>query len=137
MDRREFERKIDDNEFAEHAEYDGNLYGTPAGPLRDVVRSGRVALLEIEIQGGTQVRRLFPEAVMIFIEAPSMAALADRLDGRRTDAADTRNRRLQHAQEEIRLAREPGAYQYFVTNDLVDDVVERIVRIVEKERKSR
>ncbi len=135
MTREVFERKIAEGEFLEHAEYLGNLYGTPYGPVKEALDSGKDVILEIEVQGGLQVAERHPGAVMIYILPTDAKALVDRIQGRGRDKQEVIEERLAHADGEIRFARESGAYRYFVVNDVLDEAVEEIVSIVESERK--
>lgn len=135
LSREEFERKIDAGEFLEHAEYLGNLYGTPYGPVKDALDSGKDVILEIEVQGGLQVAQRHPGAVMIYILPTDATALVDRIQGRGRDKQEVIAERLASADGEIRFARESGVYDYFVVNDVLDEAVEEIVGIVEASRK--
>jgi guanylate kinase len=134
LTRQEFGRRIDADEFLEHAEYLGQLYGTPAEPVRQALAAGSDVLLEIEVQGGIQVARQMPEAVLVYLLPPQRQALTDRITGRARDDREEINRRLANAQQEIQLARESGKYQHFVVNDVLDEAVEQIVQIVEAHR---
>lgn len=134
LPRQEFQRRIEAGEFLEHAEYLGQLYGTPAEPVRQALAAGSDVLLEIEVQGGIQVARQMPEAVLVYLLPPQRQALADRITGRARDDREEINRRLANAQQEIQLARESGKYQHFVVNDVLDETVEQIVDIVEAHR---
>jgi guanylate kinase len=118
-------------EFAEWASVHGNFYGTLAKPLESLLHEGRDVLLDIDTQGAAQLRRWYPEAVLVFIVAPSMAELAQRLRERRSDAEDDMARRLRRAQEEIALWRR---YDYLVINRDVKEAVEQLTAIVFAER---
>lgn len=134
LSRQEFQRRIDAGEFLEHAEYLGQLYGTPAEPVRQALAAGSDVLLEIEVQGGVQIATQMPEAALVYLLPPQRQALADRITGRARDDRQEINRRLANAQQEIQLARESGKYQHFVVNDVLDEAVEQIVHIVEAYR---
>lgn len=134
LSRQEFQRRIDAGEFLEHAEYLGQLYGTPAEPVRQALAAGTDVLLEIEVQGGVQIATQMPEAALVYLLPPQRQALADRITGRARDDRQEINRRLANAQQEIQLARESGKYQHFVVNDVLDEAVEQIVHIVEAYR---
>lgn len=82
----EFEEKIDQGEMLEYARYGSNYYGTPAGPVREMLEEGKTVILIIEVQGAGNVKRLFPDACNIFIIPPSFQILESRLRGRGTDA---------------------------------------------------
>ncbi len=137
LSRDAFERMLAEGGFLEHAEYLGNLYGTPAEPVRQALERGQDVVLDIEVQGGMQVARQHPDAVMVYLLAADRQVLADRIRGRgRDDAADVA-KRLANAEREIGFARSSGVYGHFVVNDVLEETVLQIVRIVEDERKAR
>jgi guanylate kinase len=117
LDRLEFERRVAEGAMLEHAEYVGDLYGTPAGAVDAALRAGHDVLLEIELDGARQVKRTRPDAVMLFIAPPSLAELERRLRGRGTDPETKIQKRLARAREEIRAIRE---FDYVIVNDVLD-----------------
>lgn len=128
-----FEQELERGGLLEYAQvYGGQYYGTPAQPVLDALAAGRVVILEIEIDGTLQVMRRFPDAMGIYILAPTPADQADRLVGRRQDSAQAVEERLSKADGEIRYAKECGAYRYFLINDSVAETVNEIVRIVQE-----
>ena len=127
----EFRRRIDNGEFLEHAQYLGHMYGTPARPVRQALADGQDVLLEIEVQGGVQVAKAVPEAVLIFLLPPEQEVLTERITGRGRDSAQAIRQRLANAEEEIQVARQSGMYQHFVINNVLDETVEKIVGIIE------
>lgn len=137
LSREGFERQLDAGEFLEHAEYLGNLYGTPAGPVREALQAGRDVVLEIEVQGGIQVARAQPDAVMIYLLPADRRVLVGRIQGRGRDEQDVIDERLENAEREIQLAKDAGVYEHFVVNDVLDDTVAWIVEIVEARRQGR
>jgi len=90
----EFERWVEEGKFLEWAEYSGNLYGTPEGKVEEMLDAGRSAILEIELQGARQVRQKRPDAVMVFVRAPSLEETRRRLSGRATETAEAVETRL-------------------------------------------
>ncbi len=132
--RDEFQRRLAKGEFLEHAEYLGNLYGTPATPVKEALARGQDVLLEIEVQGGVQVAKQFPSAVMVYVLPSDPQVLVDRIQGRGRDKQEVIAERLANANGEIAFARESGVYRYFVVNDLLDEAVAEIAGIVENER---
>ncbi|NLX13989.1 MAG: guanylate kinase [Phycisphaerales bacterium] len=131
MSRKEFDELVERGGFLEYAEvYGGHRYGTPAEPVEQHLAAGRVAILEIEIEGTCQVVHRYPEAVTVFIMAPSPTEQRNRLAGRRTESPEAMRERLAKADREIRQARETGVYRYFVVNETVEETVENIIRIV-------
>ena len=130
VSREEFDRRRAAGYFLETAEVHGHFYGTPAAFVDDNVRSGRVVVLDVDVQGGASVRTARPEAVSVFIFPPSIDALRQRLLGRNTDAAEVVERRLKNAPGEIAQFAE---YQYGVVNDDLEQATARLVAIVDAE----
>ena len=126
-----FERMIADDELLEHAEYVGDRYGTPAGPVVDALARGQDVLLELELVGARQVRKRLQGAVMIFIAPPSLYELERRLRGRGTDSEEKIQKRLARAREEIRAVRE---FDYVVVNDELPEAAATFVGILRAER---
>src|SRR5207245_2126856 len=108
LSRQEFERRVGEGDFVEHADYAGRRYGTLRSELDDRVRAGVPVVLEIEVQGARQVRATVPDAVQVFIAPPSLQALRARLIGRGTDDPDEVARRLQVAERELAAQPEFG-----------------------------
>ena len=121
----------DAGRFAEWAQVHGNLYGTHAGTLERALAEGRDVLLDIDTQGARQLRARYPEAALIFIIAPSMAELEQRLRERRSDGEREIKRRLDRAREEIQLWRQ---YDYLIVNRDVKDAVEQLTAVIQAER---
>jgi guanylate kinase len=128
--REEFDRRVAEGEFVEHADYAGRSYGTLRSELEDRLRAGVPVVLEIEVQGARQVRAAMPDSLQVFIAPPSPAALRARLLGRGTDDPAEVERRLDVAQEE--LAAQPD-FAHVVVNDRLDDALERLTGIVAPE----
>ncbi len=132
VSREEFQRRIDEGSLLEYAEVFGNMYGTPKDKVDEVVAAGKVIILEIDVQGGRQIKKIYPDAVMIFILAPTQKELAERLDGRGRDDAETAKLRLEYAGTEIAAAWQD--YQHMVINDNLQEAVGEVVRIIEAVR---
>lgn len=118
-------------EFAEWATVHGNLYGTRATVLEEALREGRDVLLDIDTQGAAQLRARYPEAVLVFIVAPSLAELDQRLRERRSDAETEIARRLARARDEVKLWRR---YDYLVVNRDLKEAAEHLTAIITAER---
>ncbi len=127
----EFRAMLEREELAEWATVHGHLYGTPAAPLEAALGQGHDVLLDIDTQGAAQLRGRYPEAVLVFIVAPSMAELEQRLRERRSDAESEIARRLARAREEIALWRR---YDYLIVNRDVKDAMEHLESIILAER---
>lgn len=101
LSKEDFERWIEEGKFLEWAEYSGNLYGTPEGKVEELLELGRSVILEIELQGARQVREKRPDAVMVFVRAPSLEETRRRLTGRATETAEALETRLATAVGEV------------------------------------
>ncbi|GLI01947.1 guanylate kinase [Phytohabitans aurantiacus] len=126
-DRPEFERMIASGQLLEWAEFAGNLYGTPRGPVEARLREGEPVLLKIDLQGARQVRAAMPEAQLVFLAPPSVEELKRRLVGRGTDDEETIRRRLAHADEELAAERE---FDVTVVNDYVERAADELVSLL-------
>jgi guanylate kinase len=127
----EFRAMIARDEFLEHAEVHGNLYGTSAPWIRKQTGDGRDIVLEIDWQGAQQVRRLIPDAIGIFILPPSMEELERRLRGRQSDSDAVIARRLDAAKDEISHANE---FEYVIINKDFDAALADLAAIVRASR---
>jgi len=127
----EFRAMLARGEFAEWATVHGNLYGTRARALEDALTTGRDVLLDIDTQGAAQLRARYPDAVLIFILAPSVKELEQRLRERRSDMDADIERRLVRAREEIALWRQ---YDYLIMNRDVKEAMEQLESIILAER---
>ena len=127
----EFRAMLARGEFAEWATVHGNLYGTRARALEDALATGRDVLLDIDTQGAAQLRARYPDAVLIFILAPSVKELEQRLRERRSDMDADIERRLVRAREEIALWRQ---YDYLIVNRDVKEAMEQLESIILAER---
>jgi guanylate kinase len=137
VSRKAFERDIAAGKFAEHAEVAGNYYGTPRAFLERQVAAGRDVLLDIDVQGGEAVRRLYgPRSVSIFVLPPSRRILRERLRGRGTDSPERVRARMILAEREIVRA---GEYDYLVINGRQEEAIAEIdaIRRAEHSRLAR
>jgi len=131
VDAAEFEAMRARDEFAEWAQVHGHYYGTPAQPLEAALARGLDVLLDIDTNGARQLRARYPEAVSVFIMAPSHAELDARLRERKSDAAGEIARRLSRAREEIAAWRE---YDYLIINRDVKEAVDQLATLIQAER---
>ena len=109
-----FIENIEAGNFLEHATVFENYYGTPKDMVLNRLERGRNVILDIDVQGGLQVKKAMPEAVLIFVLPPSLAELRRRLEGRGTETSDKIERRLGQALNEIKLI---GEYDYYIVNN--------------------
>jgi len=131
IDREEFERRIAADEFLEHALVFGNYYGTHCGVLERARSEGKDLVLDIDVQGAAQLKERIPDAVSIFILAPSRESLEQRLRARGQDNEDVIRRRLADAAKEISNY---SLYDYVLVNDDLDLAAETLKAIVRAER---
>jgi guanylate kinase len=131
-DEDDFRKQIDKGEFIEWAHVHGAYYGTPRTPIEEAFSSGRRVLLDIDVQGGRQVREQFDRGTFIFIIPPSREVLLERLQGRMTDEPEVIQRRMEQAGREVEEMRH---YQYIVTNVDLGEAVERVEEIIHAERR--
>ncbi|MBI4720488.1 MAG: guanylate kinase [Chitinivibrionia bacterium] len=125
---------LKDGELAEWAEVHGYWYGTPKRFLREQLENGCDVVMNLDVQGGLQVKKAFPEAVLIFILPPSYSVLRRRIEERGLDGAGTIEVRLENARREIEEARR---YDYLVVNDGLDQAVADLGAIISAERSRR
>jgi len=130
----EFEKMIAAGDFLEHARVHGNSYGTSRSWIEREIAGDHDVLLEIDWQGAAQVRKLFPHLVGMFVLPPSIEELRRRLLGRGKDSAETIERRLAGAREEISHVLE---FEYIIVNDRFEQALEEILSVVRAARVSR
>jgi len=129
ISREEFNKRIEKGTLLEYAEVFGNLYGTPKDKTDEALQAGKSVILEIDIQGGRQVKAIYPKAVMIFILPPSAKTLAQRMGHRGRETAEAAARRLGGASSEI-----AAAWQYYdnmVINDDLEQAIAEVIQIIE------
>lgn len=125
--REEFDRMIENDLLLEYAQYCDNMYGTPKASVLDLIEKGFDVMLEIEVKGYEQVKKLFPECVTIFVLPPSIEELERRLRKRGTETDDVIAQRLSRAVEEMEYA---PAFDYQVINDDVERAKTEILNII-------
>jgi len=123
-------------QFAEWAEVHGRLYGTPLRSVEEALSRGRIAVFDIDVQGGSQLKKRWPrDAVTVLVVPPTPAELEERLRGRSTDSDEAIRARLAAARAEVRAG--AGLYDYLVVNDVLDAALAQIVAISAAERARR
>lgn len=123
----EFQNLIDYNGFIEWAQYVDNYYGTPRKFVEQEMKEGRDVILEIEVQGAMNVKKQYPNALLIFVTAPDAKSLKERLAGRGTESEEIINKRMKRAAQE---SEDIDAYDYIAVNDDVEECVKTIHSII-------
>jgi guanylate kinase len=131
VSREAFQALVDQGKMVETTVYSGNCYGTSFAAIEDVISRGEDVVLEIEVEGGANIRKKYPEAVEIYLLPPSLEELEHRLRGRGTETEEVIRTRLSRAREELALvSQQPGVYDYFVVNGKVDQAARDIADIL-------
>ena len=131
VSKEEFEELIKNDYFLEYTNYAGNYYGTPKGTIKEKLNQGIDVILEIEIEGAMNIKKLIPEALFIFIMPPSLKTLVTRLKNRKTDSKDKIIERFHTAYKEIN---EVTKYNYVVVNDELEDAIDKVESIIKAEK---
>lgn len=127
LQRDEFLRMAQNGEMLEYTEYNGNLYGPPKQGVQTLQQSGQNVILEIEVNGGLKVKKIYPEAVLVFIVAPSWQVLEQRLRNRGTESEEEIQARLKTARFELSQAHE---YDYIIINDDLERCCTRLNDVI-------
>ena len=127
----EFEKKIEEGYFLEYTNYVGNYYGTPKEFISDKLNSGIDVILEVEIEGASNIKKLIPEALFIFIMPPSLQEMVRRLKKRGTDSKEKILERFHTAYKEVN---EVTKYNYVVVNDKLEDAIDKVEAIIKAEK---
>ncbi len=130
VSKEQFEAKIQADGFLEYAQNFENYYGTPKQPVMDKLAEGTDVILEIDVKGGMQVKKAYPEAVLIFVLPPSLETLRERLLKRGSESEEKMNLRLSLAKDEMEYL---DRYEYYVVNDSLVEAVELVAEIIEVE----
>jgi guanylate kinase len=131
MSQEGFKQGIDAGSFLEWAEVHGEYYGTPIGPVEELLATGTDVLLVIDIQGGVQVKQIYPEALLVFLLPPTMEELVRRMMKRGSEGEETARLRLENAKGELGFAQ---FYDYWVINHSLDDAVAKVRSIIVADR---
>ncbi len=129
----EFETWIAEEKFYEYATFADNYYGTPIGPVVDMLNKGQNVFLEIELQGVQQLVKKAPNAITIFLSPPSIEELGKRLRMRDTESEAVIQKRLNTAKKEMKYANDKSLFKYNVINDNVDRAANEIIEILKEE----
>jgi guanylate kinase len=134
LSQEDFENKVLNGDFLEHAEVFGNLYGTPKDKVLEKLAEGKVVILEIDVQGGEQVKLLYSDTTMIFIVPPSQKTLAQRIQNRGREKGKDADTRLELADDEIAAAW--VNYNHIVINDDLEQAIQEVIQIIKDAQSS-
>lgn len=128
--REEFEDMIRNHELLEYASFNQNYYGTPKAYVDKLLSEGKDVILEIEVQGALQIKKIFPQALLLFVTPPSGAVLKERLEGRGTEDPVVVRQRLSIASRESLLMEQ---YDYIIVNDDLETAVQSVHNLIQGE----
>jgi len=131
LSKEEFEKKIEEGFFIEYTNYAGNYYGTPKKYIKDKIDQGIDVILIIEIEGASNIKKLVPEAIFIFIMPPSLKELVRRLKNRGTETNEKIMKRFHEAYKEVN---DVSKYNYVVVNDKLEEAVDKVESILKAEK---
>lgn len=131
LSKEDFEKKIEEGFFIEYTNYAGNYYGTPKKYIKDKIDQGIDVILIIEIEGASNIKKLVPEAIFIFIMPPSLKELVRRLKTRGTETNEKIMKRFHEAYKEVN---DVSKYNYVVVNDKLDEAVDKVEAILKAEK---
>lgn len=125
----EFKKKIENDEFVEWEEFYDYYYGTFRKFIEDVINEGKSVILEIDVQGAVEIKKMYPEAILIFILPPSLEELVFRLRNRQTESEEDLVKRIERAKMELSMK---DKFDYFVENKDLNTAFEETKRLIEK-----
>jgi len=123
----EFKKRIEDGKLLEYNIYNDNYYGTPKDKVLEKLDEGIDVILEIDVNGARNIKKLFSDALLIYIAPPSIDILRDRLVGRGTEDETTIEKRLKIAEDELKQV---DFYDYVIVNDDLDKAIDEIKKII-------
>ncbi len=126
-----FEEMIKNNEFLEYAPVHDNYYGTPRKKAMEEFENGKDVIFDIDVQGGINIKKQCPHAIMVFIAPPDMGTLERRLRLRGTDSEETIQKRMKNANGELDYV---NHYDYIIINDSLDEAYEKLKAIIKSEK---
>ena len=127
INKEEFEKRIENGQLLEYNIYNGNYYGTPKDKVLEKMNEGVNVILEIDVNGAKNVKKIFEDALLIYIAPPSTEVLRERLIGRGTEDIDTIENRLKIAEDELKQV---DFYDYVIVNDDLEDAIEKTKRAI-------
>lgn len=133
VDDKTFKSMVNKNMFAEWAEVHGHFYGTSKKTIEDTIKKGKDVLLDIDVQGALKIKKQYKDALMIFITAPTLKVLKERLIKRNKDSSAVIKTRLNNAKKELTYL---PKYDYLILNDKLDKSIENVKSVINAERLS-
>jgi guanylate kinase len=130
VSKEQFQEQIAKGLLLEHAEVFGHLYGTPKGKVSEALEADKVVILEIDVQGGKQVKKIYKDATMIFVFAPSEKDLVERMRLRAREDPEAAEKRLDGAGAEIAAAWQ--YYEHMVINSDLEQAINEVVQIIKR-----
>lgn len=124
---KEFEHKLKNGDFLEYAKVHENYYGTLKSEVENRLSNGENVILEIDVQGGLQVKEVYPQANMVFFKSPNLQELEKRLRGRKTDDEKTIQLRLKNSLKELQFE---SKYDISIINCTVEKSCEELINII-------
>lgn len=135
VDEKEFEKRVTEKQFIEHARFSGFRYGTELANIERAKKENKDLLLDIEVQGVSQLKNLFPfQVVTVFVMPPSFSELELRLRNRRSETEEAIQKRLSRAKEEIEILLSPGYSNFLLINETREESIEQAKIIIKAER---
>jgi len=132
VDKEEFEREVEEDQFLEHALVHGNYYGTSLKPVKKALEEGKLVIFDIDVQGNSAIKnRLGDITTSVFISPPTLSELKRRLEHRSTDSQEVIEKRVNMAKKEIQRVSE---YEYLLINDDLDEAAQKLRLIAQTAR---
>ena len=126
---KEFKKKIENDEFIEWERFYDYYYGTLKSFVKENIEKGAIVVLEVDVKGALNIKKLFPESVLVYIAPPSLEALKERLINRKTDSEEDMKKRIERAKMELSLK---DKFDYVVVNDNLENAMKGVEEIIEK-----
>lgn len=135
-DKETIEKMIANGEFLEYATFGGNIYGTTKKAVEDVQKTGRICILDVELQGVRNIKKCDLNAKYVLIRAPTLLILEERLRQRKTETEDSLKKRLKHAEEDLNaVAADPNLFDFIIVNDDLERAYNEFLSIIDEEMK--
>ncbi|KAG8193859.1 hypothetical protein JTE90_011420 [Oedothorax gibbosus] len=126
VSRSEMEKAIANQEFLEHAEFSGNLYGTSKNAVTSIQKKGKLCIMDVEMNGVKSLRKTSLNPKFIFVKTPSIEVLEQRLRSRNTESEESLQKRLAKAKEELVYGEIPGNFDLIIVNDDVEEAYRQL-----------